>query len=174
MPGHDFLTRLRWTGNRGTGTSAYPAYDRTHVLSAPRKPDLPGSSDVRFRGEADRWNPEELLVGALSACHMLWYLHLCAVEGIRVVAYEDEATGHLELARDGPGRFTEATLRPRVVLASGDPVRAAALHEEAHRRCFIAASVNFPVRLAPVPVELAPPAGTGPTEPHGIYTPPKE
>ncbi len=149
MPAHDFAAHLRWTGNRGEGTREYTAYDRSHTISAPGKPDLLGSSDARFRGDAHRWNPEELLVASLSACHMLWYLHLCATHGIRLVTYEDDATGRLELARDGAGHFTEVTLRPRIRIASGVPDRAIELHEEAHRLCFIAASMNFPVRVEP-------------------------
>ena len=156
MPAHDFAARLRWTGNRGGGTREYTAYDRSHTISAPGKPDLLGSSDARFRGDAGRWNPEELLVASLSACHMLWYLHLCATNGIRLVAYEDDAIGRLELARDGAGRFTEVTLRPRTRIASGAPGRAIELHEEAHRLCFIAASVNFPVRVEPAAPEVVP------------------
>jgi len=146
---HRYAAKIRWTGDRGTGTSSYRAYGRDHEISADGKPSLPGSSDPRFRGDGARWNPEDLLVSALSACHMLSYLHLCAVAGIVVTAYEDRAEGTMRESPDGGGRFEEVVLRPRVTMASGDPLAARRLHEEAHRLCFIASSVGFPVRCEP-------------------------
>ncbi|HET9100956.1 MAG TPA: OsmC family protein, partial [Acidobacteriaceae bacterium] len=112
------------------------------------KPDIPGSSDPAFRGDRQRYNPEELLVASLSSCHMLWYLHLCAENSIVVVAYEDAPRGTLELADDGSGAFISVELRPTVTItAESDAVRAKELHHQAHRNCFIANSVNFPVRV---------------------------
>jgi len=148
---HRYGTTVEWTGNRGSGTSSYRAYDRNHRIIAPGKPDIPGSADPAFRGAPDRYNPEELLVASLSACHMLWYLHLCAEAGIVATAYRDDAEAILAEHADGSGEFTEAVLRPRVTLAEGaDRARAAALHEAAHAKCFIARSVRFPVRVEPV------------------------
>ncbi|HSJ16327.1 MAG TPA: OsmC family protein [Longimicrobiales bacterium] len=146
---HQYAIHTTWTGNRGTGTSGYRAYDRAHEISAPGKPALAASSDPAFRGDPARYNPEELLVAALSSCHMLWYLHLCADAGIVVSAYQDDASGVLEMTPDGGGRFTEVLLRPRVTIERGDAARAAALHDDAHRLCFVASSVNFPVRHEP-------------------------
>lgn len=137
---------LRWTGDRGAGTASYTGYARDHELSAPGKPPIAGSSDPRFRGDATRWNPEELLLGAISACHQLWYLHLCAEAGVVVTGYRDEAEAVLTLDADGNGRISEATLRPQVTTAAGDVAVAEALHAEAGRRCFVARSVAFPVR----------------------------
>lgn len=148
---HQFKTTIRWTGNLGSGTSGYREYSRDHELSAPQKvAPIPGSSAKTYRGDERRYNPEELLVGALSACHMLMYLHLCADAGIVVTAYEDEAAGSMRTNPDGSGEFEEVVLHPRVQLA--DPARAndaAALHERAHELCFISRSVNFPVRCHP-------------------------
>ena len=90
---HTYSIRVDWTGNQGTGTSAYRAYSRAHEISAPGKTAISGSSDPVFRGDAARWNPAELLIAALSTCHQLWYLHLCVDAGIVVVAYSDEASG---------------------------------------------------------------------------------
>jgi organic hydroperoxide reductase OsmC/OhrA len=143
---HTYAARLRWTGNRGQGTRSYQGYGRDHELQVPGKPTLLGSSDPAFRGDRDRYNPEELLVASLSSCHMLWFLHLCAEAGLVVSAYEDQATGTLVEGADGGGRFTEVVLHPQVTLAEGDPDRAEALHHRAHQLCFIANSVNFPVR----------------------------
>lgn len=144
---HRYTTQLVWTGNRGDGTSGYHAYDRAHEITVAGKPVIPGSSDPHFRGDAARYNPEELLVASLSACHMLWFLHLCADAGIRVVAYTDSALGTMQETADGGGRFTEVVLQPAVRVAGAvDRARIAALHERAHARCFIASSVNFPVR----------------------------
>src|SRR5262245_37142075 len=143
---HTYTCSLTWTGNRAAGTASYQAYARDHVLSGAGKPDLPGSSDPAFRGDRSRYNPEELLVGSLASCHMLWYLHLCADAGVTVLAYRDEPTGTMvEDARKG-GHFTKVVLRPCVTIAKGgDAAKARALHESAHEQCFIANSVNFPV-----------------------------
>jgi organic hydroperoxide reductase OsmC/OhrA len=142
---------VTWTGNLGLGTSGYRDYARSHEIAAAGKPAILGSSDPQFRGDARRWNPEELLVASISACHKLWYLHLAAEAGIVVTDYVDAAEGTMEETADGGGRFTAVTLRPHVTLArGGDRARAAALHETAHAKCFIAASVNFPVRCEPV------------------------
>jgi organic hydroperoxide reductase OsmC/OhrA len=147
---HSYATRLRWTGNRGDGTRDYRAYARDHEIQSAGKPVIPGSSDPAFRGDSARYNPEEMLVASLSSCHMLWYLHLCADAGLVVTAYEDDASGTMTETADGNGRFTEVVLRPRVTLAGGDAVLAESLHERAHHFCFVANSVNFPVRCEPV------------------------
>jgi organic hydroperoxide reductase OsmC/OhrA len=120
------------------------------VISASGRPELLGSSDPAFRGDAARWNPEDLLVGSLSSCHMLWYLHLCAQAKVTVLAYHDDAVGTMGEDEGGGGRFTQAVLRPvATIAAGGDAVLAKALHEEAHRLCFIANSVNFPIAIEP-------------------------
>ena len=147
---HRYRLEVVWTGNRGTGTSAYAAYGREHDITAAGKPPFPGSSDAAFRGDPSRWNPEELLVASLSSCHMLWYLHLCADAGVVVTGYEDQAEGIMIEPRAGTAKFERVILRPRVTLAGGsDSDRARALHGEAHRRCYIANSVNFAVEHAP-------------------------
>ncbi len=144
---HHYEATVTWTGNLGSGTSGYKAYSRDHDIAVPGRPVLAGSSDPAFRGDPTRHNPEDLLVASLSSCHMLWYLHLCAGAGIQVTAYSDPATGTMVEETSGGGRFTEVVLRPHVTLARGsDAARAEALHHEAHRNCFIANSVNFPVR----------------------------
>lgn len=156
---HAYTVTVRWTGNQGTGTSGYRAYSRAHEMSALSKPPIPGSSDPAFRGDPARYNPEELLVASLSSCHMLWYLHLCAEAGIVVLEYEDCAEGIMQEERTGEGRFVEVVLQPEVVLATGaDRLRAAALHDDAHRKCFIANSVSFLVRHEPT-VRVAEQAG---------------
>jgi organic hydroperoxide reductase OsmC/OhrA len=148
---HSYDVSVTWTGNRGSGTSAYRAYDRAHEVRANGPAVIAGSSDPAFRGDAGRWNPELELTAALSQCHMLWYLHLCAVAGVIVTSYVDEAHGVMAEDADGGGRFTEVVLRPRVTVASADMIEAATpLHAEANAKCFIANSVNFPVRHEPV------------------------
>ncbi len=146
---HHYAIELRWTGNLGAGTAGYRAYSRDHEITAPGKSGaIAASSDPVFRGDGARYNPEELLVASLSSCHMLWVLHLCADAGIVVTAYTDAAAGTMVEEPGGAGRFTEVTLRPRVTLA--DPARRVelpAIHERAHALCFIANSVNFPVRV---------------------------
>ena len=150
MEQHEYRIQVAWTGNNGDGTLAYSGYRRDHTISAPGKPVLPGSSDPAFRGDAACYNPEELLVASLSACHMLWYLHLCSEAGVVVTGYQDNARGVMSVNPNGSGAFTAVTLRPRVTITlQSDPVRTQALHAEAHRLCFIAASVNFPVHIEP-------------------------
>ncbi|MBO0905921.1 OsmC family protein [Jiella sonneratiae] len=143
---HRYAVGLKWTGDRGEGTAHYRAYSRDHRIEAPGKPAIEGSADPAFRGDAARWNPEEMLLAALSSCHQLWYLHLCAEAGVVVVGYADEAEGEMQEAADGGGQFVRVVLRPTVTVAAGsDAERAEALHHEAHAKCFIARSVNFAV-----------------------------
>lgn len=150
-PEHKYDVTLTWTGNRGTGTSGYRDYDRSYDLHAKDKPVLHGSSDPVFRGDRTRWNPEEMLLSALSSCHMLSYLHLCADAGVVVLRYNDETSGTMLLDSDGAGRFTSVTLRPKVQIARENSIETAmALHHRAHELCFIANSVNFPVECEPL------------------------
>jgi organic hydroperoxide reductase OsmC/OhrA len=150
MKEHSYNVNVRWTGNTGDGTRSYRGYKRDHEISVSGKPVLPGSSDPNFRGDRERYNPEELLVASLSACHMLWYLHLCSEAGIVVTDYHDDASGRMIETQDGGGHFGEVTLRPSVKLKAGaDKDLALKLHDRAHHLCFIASSVNFPVRCEP-------------------------
>ena len=147
---HHYAVTVAWTGNTGAGTESYQSYERACDISADGKPSIAGSSDPAFRGDDRRWNPEELLVAALSACHKLWYLGLCSQAGIVVTAYEDAAEGSMVEDTDGAGQFTSVTLRPSVTISAGsDEARALALHDRAHAMCFIARSVNFPVTNVP-------------------------
>lgn len=147
---HHYSVTVTWTGNRGTGTSGYREYGREHDIALPGLPILPGSADPSFRGDRDRFNPEQLLLAALSQCHMLSYLHVAVNHGLTVTGYSDSAVGTMRLNRDGSGEFTEAVLHPRVELADdGQRELADSLHEEAHHLCFIARSVNFPVHAEP-------------------------
>lgn len=147
---HRYQVWTEWTGAGSAGTTNYRAYERSHVSRVPGRPELLGSSDPAFRGDSNRWNPELLLVAALSQCHLLQYLHLCAVNGVTVVAYQDDASGAMEEDGEGGGRFTGVELRPVVTVASPDMVdRAEDLHHEAAAKCFVASSVNFPVTHSP-------------------------
>ena len=148
---HHYAVSVNWTGNTGTGTSGYRNYKRQHEISAgTEKPPIPGSSDPAFRGDPTRWNPEELLVASVSACHKLWYLHLCSDAGVVVVAYTDHAEGVMEETPDGSGQFQRIILRPKVTVAPGSDVeKARELHDLTHAKCFIARSVNFPVQHEP-------------------------
>jgi len=155
MKQHHYQIQLEWTGNRGSGTAHYRAYSRQHLIRVEGKAELPASADPSFLGDPDRMNPEELLVSSLSGCHMLWYLHLCADAGIVVEAYTDQAWGVMEETREGGGYFKEVVLRPRVRIDAPEKARLALeLHRQAHRKCFIANSCNFPVRHEPVILEM--------------------
>lgn len=150
MKQHTYNVQISWTGNDGEGTKTYKGYRRDHSIKSEGKPEIPGSSDPAFRGDRSRYNPEELLVASLSSCHMLWYLHLCSMNRIVVLEYRDGASGIMEENADGSGQFANVTLKPMIKVAKGsDCSRARSLHEEAHRLCFIARSVNFPVNVSP-------------------------
>ena len=140
---HDFAVRLEWLGD-----------GRKHSLRSGENPVIAGSAARVFKGDADRWNPEQLLVASLSQCHLLSYLYSAAKAGVVVTAYQDDATGLLRTEGEG-GRFESVTLRPVVTIAGGDPDLALSLHEEAARNCFIANSVNFPVHHEPTTVVAA-------------------
>ncbi|MGP2682438.1 OsmC family protein [Serratia marcescens] len=147
---HHYQVAVTWQGNLGAGTEDYRAYGRDHLIGAAGKADIAGSADPAFRGDATRWNPEDLLVASLSACHKLWYLHLCATSGISVLAYQDDAVGVMREDAARGGFFTPVTLRPQVTVRDGDDLQLAQqLHEKAHHLCFIANSVNFPVACEP-------------------------
>lgn len=146
---HHYTVDVAWLGNRGSGTSGYRDYGRTSAITAAGKHPIEASADRTFHGEADRWNPEELLLAALSECHMLSFLHVAVKHGVVVTAYADSAVGTMQQQGDG-GRFTSVTLRPVVTVAEPvDDAQFAAMHHEASSVCFIANSVNFPVGHEP-------------------------
>lgn len=145
---HTYEVAVRWTGDGGT--TNYRTYDRAHDVDAAGKPTIKGSADPAFRGDPQRWNPEELLVAALSQCHMLSYLAVCALSGVVVTGYQDKALGRMRETGGGSGHFVEVVLNPVVTVADESMVeKAIALHERAHAICYIANSVNFPVRHLP-------------------------
>ncbi|HEY2891760.1 MAG TPA: OsmC family protein [Dongiaceae bacterium] len=143
---HEYNIETVWTGSSEGPTTSYEGYSREYLVSIPGKPDLRGTADPIFRGDPALHNPEDLLVAALSTCHMLSYLAICARAGLPVVSYSDKATGIMAM-KEGQIRFTDVLLRPVVVIGAGaDLNRASLFHSEAHHVCFIANSVNFPVR----------------------------
>jgi organic hydroperoxide reductase OsmC/OhrA len=147
---HTYKVTVTWTGNQGDGTASHAGYSRDHIIEAGAKPRIYGSSDPAFLGDPARWNPEDLLLASIAACHKLWYLGLCAQAGIRVRTYRDEAEATMLEDTGGAGRFVSAVLRPRITIApGGDAARARALHHDAHACCFIANSVNFPITIQP-------------------------
>lgn len=129
---------VSWSGGEGDDARAHEV-----LLGAQ---SLPSSSALEFGGDDSKSNPEALLIGALSSCHMLWFVSLARKKGFEVASYEDDADGVL----DGK-RFTAATLRPHVRWAGEPPAPVAieALHQRAHELCFISNSVEFPVSVEP-------------------------
>lgn len=143
---HDYTARIVWTGNRGEGTKTYRSYDRSWGIITPGKPIIHGSNDPLLGGDPALPNPEDLLLSSLSACHMLWYLHLASVAGITVLSYRDDPVGVGETSPNGAGRFLSATLKPHIVVRTGDDLaEAEAIHHRIHEFCFIARSLNFPI-----------------------------
>jgi organic hydroperoxide reductase OsmC/OhrA len=150
MPNHHYEIGLTWTGSRGEGTTGYRNYERSYTISASGKPEIEGSSDPAFRGERSKYNPEDLLVAAVSSCHMLSYLHLCAVAGVIVTDYIDQAKGVMVEDKDGSGHFSEVILYPVITVKDDSMIeKAKELHKDAHKMCFIANSCNFPIRHEP-------------------------
>jgi organic hydroperoxide reductase OsmC/OhrA len=150
MTDHTYTSRIVWTGNTGQGTANYRAYARTWDVAVPGKAPISCSNDPLFGGDPAKMNPEDLLLSALSACHMLWYLHYASEAGITVVSYEDTPVGVGEVGKGGAGRFVSAELKPVIVVKPGaDLAKAEALHHRIHEVCFVARSVNFPVTYAP-------------------------
>jgi organic hydroperoxide reductase OsmC/OhrA len=150
MTDHHYEIAVEWTGNRGEGTSTYRGYGRSHVVSADGLPEIEATADPAFLGSTEAWNPEQLFLAALSQCHLLTYLALCARHGVSVTAYVDQPVGTMASEPTGGGRFTDVLLRPQVTVAAADQAqRARDLHEQAHRLCFIAQSVSCPVRHEP-------------------------
>jgi organic hydroperoxide reductase OsmC/OhrA len=147
---HRYALTVRWTGNLGEGTASYRGYSRDHDVEIPGLPVLKGSADPAFHGDRNRYNPEQLLLAALSQCHMLSFLHVAVKHGVVVTAYEDHASGLMRSNRDGSGQFESVTLKPRVTVADPAAVQLLEeLHAEANKVCFIARSVNFPVLHEP-------------------------
>jgi len=147
---HNYKTIIQWTGNKGTGTSNYRDYERSHTISVENKPVIEASSDPAFRGDKTKYNPEEMLLSSLSSCHMLWYLHFCSEAGIIVTDYVDHATGIMEETSNGSGHFTEVILYPTITITDENKIeKAKELHTKANEFCFIANSVNFPVKHIP-------------------------
>lgn len=170
---HHYSARLVWTGNAGTGTADYAGYGREYRVLVDGKPELAGTADPAFRGDPGLHNPEELFLSAISACHMLTYLALCARRGVRVVGYQDDARGSMRLDDRGGGKFEEVTLCPAVTIEGDEHAAALAarLHDSAHELCFIASSCSIPIRhdatiivrprVAPGPVAAGPRPSTG-------------
>jgi len=147
---HHYKATVVWTGNKGQGTADYKSYDRNYTISLENKPDIQGSADMPFRGDGTKPNPEDLFLSSLSICHMLWFLHFCADNGIVVTDYKDNAIGTMIENAGGGGRFIEATLQPVVTITDKTKIdKANSLHAEANKKCFIANSCNFPVKHNP-------------------------
>lgn len=150
MKQHKYQSKVTWTGDLGTGTSGYREYERAHSIQVNGKQEIQASSDPSFRGDPNKYNPEELFLASLSSCHMLWVLHLATVEGVVITGYEDKAEGTMEEANNGSGRFTEVTLRPHVTVKEERMLaKLDSIHQKANAMCFIANSCNFEVKHEP-------------------------
>ncbi|WP_418276963.1 OsmC family protein [Isoptericola jiangsuensis] len=165
---HSYAVTVRWptetveASSPVAATTSYTAYTRDHDVVVPGRPVLPGSADPAFRGDPQRFGPEDLFVASLSQCHMLWFLHLAAESGLVVREYRDEATGSMRVEARGEGQFTDVTLHPRIVVDASEVAtdeHVEELHRRAHSLCFLARSVNFRILVEPAPIHLADPVG---------------
>lgn len=147
---HHYKINLEWTGNDGIGTATYAAYSRSYTIHADHKPVIEASSDSAFRGDNTKYNPEDMFVASIASCHMLWYLHLCADEGIVVESYTGRAEGIMQETNVNGGHFEQVILYPVITVSESHMIeKALSLHEEAHKHCFIANSCNFPITISP-------------------------
>ena len=150
MKDHQYKTKVIWTGNTGESTKNYRSYQRSYTISVDGKAEISGSSDPAFLGNPELHNPEDLLLASVSSCHLLWYLHLCSVNKILVLEYEDLAEGTMIESENGSGKFSEIILKPNIVVAEKEMIeKAVELHEKANEYCFIANSLNFEVKHQP-------------------------
>jgi organic hydroperoxide reductase OsmC/OhrA len=148
---HEYQTNLTWTGNQGEGTKKYNSYTRDYTIEILNKTIILGSSDPAFLGDANKHNPEDLLVSSISSCHMLWFLHLASTKGIVVVDYSDKATGVMIEQEDGSGYFESVTLNPIVTITDATRFEETnELHQLANKYCFISNSLNFKVKHHPI------------------------
>jgi organic hydroperoxide reductase OsmC/OhrA len=142
---------VRWT--RNTADFTYESYSRAHdVTFKGGAIVLPGSANPAFRGDAARVDPEETYVAALSACHMLSFLAICARKRLMIDSYDDDAVGFMELGSNNKLWVARVVLRPRIAFAAGTSVDAATLaqiHHLSHAECFIANSVKTDVSVEP-------------------------
>jgi len=142
---HHFRAHAVWSGASAGPVTDYRSYSREFTFAVQGKALITGSAAGPFLGDESLINPEELLLMAVSSCHMLSYLAVCARRGISVIAYEDECTATMAM-KDGKMRITEATLRPKVTVPAGTDLEKALLYQHrASEECFIASSVNFPI-----------------------------
>jgi organic hydroperoxide reductase OsmC/OhrA len=147
---HEFKTKIEWTGNKGDGTTTYEGYGREYTVSSVGKQDILCSSAAGFLGDVSKFNPEDMFIASLSSCHMLWYLHLCADNGIKVLSYHDETEATLGVFLNGKGFFQHITLKPTVVIEDAEQIqKAIALHQKANKMCFLANSLHFPIKHIP-------------------------
>jgi organic hydroperoxide reductase OsmC/OhrA len=146
--------RAQFHWRRTSADFTYQTYNRAHeILFKDGLIVLPSSSAPEFRGDPDRVDPEEAFVGALSGCHMLTFLAICARKRLTLESYEDDASGWLELDAHGKLWIARVTLRPSAQFAPDveiDAAQLADLHHHAHSECFIANSVKTLVNVEPL------------------------
>lgn len=148
---HHYNITTEWTGKTAEGTKNVKKYNRTHTITNQGKPELILTTDNPHVGDKTKLNPEDLLVSSISSCHMLSYLYVCALEGIVITSYIDNANGIMTENVTGGGSFKEVTLNPVFSVADENMVeKAIELHHKAHEICYIANSVNFEIKCNPI------------------------
>ena len=140
--------RIKLSWEKGVAPFTYEAYPRNHTLSfKDGQESIIASASPPYRGDAGKADPEDMLVAALSSCHMLSFLAIAAKKKLTVQSYEDDAVGFLE--NDGGKLWmTRVILRPKVAIDT-DAATLAQIHHLAHEACFIASSVKTDVKVEP-------------------------
>jgi len=139
---------INW--KRETESFDYSEYNRNHTWKFGNGIELPASAAVEFLGDVDRVDPEEAFVAAISSCHMLTFLAICARKRITLDRYSDCAVGYMEINERGKLAITRVLLCPEIV-CTGTTLNADRLrhmHHLSHQECFIANSVNTEIQVA--------------------------
>ncbi|MGY5355813.1 OsmC family protein [Wenyingzhuangia sp. IMCC45467] len=140
---HTYKIGLEWKGKLTTNKRNKLSYERIYELSFDNKPNLTGSSDATFHGDNTLYNPEEMLLSALSSCYMMSFFYICSLKNIEIVSYKDNPMGMVKVNPNGSGQFEEVLLQPSIAIKSCKAKLIEQAFTEAHDYCFIARSCNF-------------------------------
>jgi len=146
------IAEIKWAAKESGEEFLKGRFSRAHDISFDGGTLVPASASPHVVG---KWaveaavDPEEMLVAALSSCHMLSFLHLARVAGFAVKAYDDHAEGVTEQIAPGRLAVTKVRLRPKIEWTGAPPTKEAldGLHHQAHEACFIANSVKTEVTV---------------------------
>ena len=140
---HHFKLLLKWKLNQYQNNNRI---SRNHSITINHKPILNVSAAKVFKGDAELYNPEDLLLSSLASCHFMSFLYCCSQHKIEILAYTDQAEAILDVKANGSGKITQVFLNPTFTIGDESQKELAInLHKKANELCFIANSCNFPI-----------------------------